>query len=78
MDPWPIRERMAKAGIPLEPNAVRTPEQEAILGKEYLQALAKLPKGSVVFDGPLGRARHAQFSGARRPASPAVSSPDQE
>jgi len=50
MDPWPIRERMAAAGIPIEPDAARTPEQEVTLGREYARALAKLPKGSVVLD----------------------------
>jgi mono/diheme cytochrome c family protein len=47
MNPWPIRERMAAAGVPLEPDAARTPEQEAMLEKEYATALAELPKGSV-------------------------------
>jgi hypothetical protein len=56
MNPWPIRERMAAAGIPLEPAAPRTPTQDAVLGKEYAHALAKLPKGSVVFDRSVERA----------------------
>ncbi len=47
MEPWPIRERMAVAHVPLAPEAVRTPEQEAMLEKEYLAALARLPRGSV-------------------------------
>jgi mono/diheme cytochrome c family protein len=56
MNPWPIRERMAAAGIPLEPIATRTPAQDAVLGQEYALALAKLPKGSLVVDRSLGRA----------------------
>lgn len=47
MDPWPIRERMAAAQVPLDPGAARTPGQEAMLEKEYVTALAKLPRGSV-------------------------------
>jgi mono/diheme cytochrome c family protein len=50
MDPWPIRERMAAAGIPIDPAAVRNPEQVVTLGREYARALARLPKGSVVLD----------------------------
>jgi len=50
MDPWPIRERMAAAGIPIEPTVRRTPAQDAVLGSEYAHALARLPKGSVVID----------------------------
>ncbi|HEX8789736.1 MAG TPA: cytochrome c [Polyangiaceae bacterium] len=47
MNPWPIRERMAAAHVPLEPEAQRTPEQESMLEKEYGAALARLPRGSV-------------------------------
>lgn len=47
MNPWPIRERMAAAHVPLDPDAPRTPEQEAMLEKEYGAALAKLPRGSI-------------------------------
>lgn len=47
MDPWAIRERMAALGIPIEPGAARTAEQEAVLEKEYVRALAKLPKAAV-------------------------------
>lgn len=53
MDPWPIRERMAASQIPLAPGAARTPAQDAVLGQEYLDALAKLPDGSVVVDEAL-------------------------
>lgn len=53
MDPWAIRERMAAAGIPIEPDAARTPAQEETLATEYLRALAKLPKGSVIVDPTL-------------------------
>jgi mono/diheme cytochrome c family protein len=49
MDPWPVRERMAAAGIPIEPQASRTPAQQRALGQEYARALARLPEGSVVF-----------------------------
>lgn len=48
MNPWPIRERMAAAHVPLDPDASRTPEQAATLEKEYAAALAKLPRGSVI------------------------------
>jgi hypothetical protein len=48
MGPWPIRERMAAAGIPLDPDASRTPEQETMLEREYLAALARLPRGDVL------------------------------
>jgi len=51
MAPWPIRERMATAGIPLGANDARTPDQNATLAEEYRSALAKLPRGSVVVDG---------------------------
>ena len=44
MDPWAIRERMAAAGIPIEPGAARSPAQEAVLEAEYVRALAKLPR----------------------------------
>jgi mono/diheme cytochrome c family protein len=47
MNPWPIRERMAAAHVPLDPSAARTPEQEATLEKEYSAALAKLPRAPV-------------------------------
>ena len=50
MNPWPIRERMAAAGIPIEASAPRTPAQDAVLAQEYARALAKLPKGSVVVE----------------------------
>jgi hypothetical protein len=53
MDPWPIRERMAQARIPIDPDAERTAEQNATLGREYTEALAKLPPGSVVVDRAL-------------------------
>ncbi len=53
MDPWPIRERMAASQIPLAPGAARTREQDAVLGQEYLDALAKLAAGSVVVDEAL-------------------------
>jgi Cytochrome C oxidase, cbb3-type, subunit III len=53
MDPWAIRERMAAAGIPIDPEAARTPAQEEALAAEYLRALAKLPKGSVIVDPTL-------------------------
>lgn len=44
MDPWPIRERMAAAHVPLDPGASRTPEQEAMLEQAYASALSKLPR----------------------------------
>jgi mono/diheme cytochrome c family protein len=44
MDPWPIRERMAAAHVPLDPTAARTAEQEAKLEQEYAAALAKLSR----------------------------------
>jgi mono/diheme cytochrome c family protein len=53
MDPWAIRERMAAARIPIDPEAARTPAQEEALAAEYLRALSKLPKGSVVVDPTL-------------------------
>jgi hypothetical protein len=56
MTPWPIRERMAIAGIPIGPNDPRTPEQNAALVEEYTAALAKLPKGNVVVDRSLQKA----------------------
>ncbi len=65
MDPWPIRERMAAAGIPIEPNAVRTPEQDIALGHAYAHALARLPPGSVVLD----RADETNASKATRRAA---------
>lgn len=43
MDPWPIRERMAAAHVPLDPAAPRTPAQQAMLEQAYASALAKLP-----------------------------------
>jgi hypothetical protein len=57
MDPWPVRERLTTAGIPLGPNDARTPEQNAILIQEYTTTLAKLPKGSVVVGVSLANAR---------------------
>lgn len=42
MDPWPIRERMAAAHVPLDPSAPRATEQEAMLEREYAAALGRL------------------------------------
>jgi hypothetical protein len=68
MNPWPIRERMAAAGIPTDPAASRTAAQDAILGREYLAALRRLPRGSVVVDPSLGSLQTARRTYAGPPS----------